>query len=104
YGAGGAGFAAVTPATGARAGVFAPPAPAEGRGGGASLGAAATAIPGVVFEGASDGMLYALSSTDGSKLWEYATAKDFETINRVQPAHGGAIATSGAVVVDGMVY
>ena len=24
--------------------------------------------------------------------------------SRVQPAHGGAISTSGAVVVDGMVY
>ena len=38
------------------------------------------------------------------RFWEYPTAKEFETINRVQPAHGGAISTSGAVVVDGMVY
>jgi polyvinyl alcohol dehydrogenase (cytochrome) len=104
YGIGGAGLAAVTPDTGERAWLFAPPAPADGRGRGASLGAAATAIPGVVFEGASDGTLYALSASDGSKLWEYPTAKEFETINRVQPAHGGAIATSGAIVVDGMVY
>ena len=28
-------------------------------------------------------MLYAVSSADGAKLWEYATAKEFETINRV---------------------
>jgi len=107
YGIGGAGLAAVQPATGERAWLFTPPQPANagaGRGRGASLGAAATVIPGVVFEGASDGTLYALSAADGMKLWEYATAKDFETINRVQPAHGGAIATSGAVVVDGMVY
>jgi len=107
YGIGGAGLAAVQPATGERAWLFTPPqpaAPANGRGRGPSLGAAATVIPGVVFEGASDGMLYALSSSDGKKLWEYQTAKEFETINRVQPAHGGAIATSGAVVVDGMVY
>ncbi len=107
YGIGGAGLAAVNPANGERAWLFTPPqaeAAAGGRGRGPSLGAAATTIPGVVFEGASDGMLYALSASDGQKLWEYPTAKEFETINRVQPAHGGAIATSGAVVVDGMVY
>ncbi len=107
YGIGGAGLAAVNPATGERAWLFTPPqaeAAAGGRGRGPSLGAAATTMPGVVFEGASDGMLYALSASDGQKLWEYPTAKEFETINRVQPAHGGAIATSGAVVVDGMVY
>jgi polyvinyl alcohol dehydrogenase (cytochrome) len=107
YGIGGAGLAAMNPATGERAWLFAPPqteTPAAGRGRGVSLGAAATTIPGVVFEGASDGMLYAISAADGSKLWEYPTGKEFETINRVQPAHGGAIATSGAVVVDGMVY
>ncbi|HUK34058.1 MAG TPA: PQQ-binding-like beta-propeller repeat protein [Vicinamibacterales bacterium] len=104
YGIGGAGLAAVKPESGERAWLFTPPPPADGRGRGASLGAAATTIPGVVFEGASDGTLYALSTADGSKLWEYPTAKEFETINRVQPAHGGAIATSGAIVVDGMVY
>lgn len=109
YGTGSGGVVAIQPATGARAWQFTLPPPAapaagRGRGRGPSLGAAATVIPGVVFEGASDGMLYALSAADGAKLWEYATAKDFETINRVQPARGGAIATSGAVVVDGMVY
>src|SRR4051812_34175613 len=64
YGIGGSGLAAVNPATGERAWLFSP-APADaagGRGRGPSLGAAATAIPGVVFEGASDGMLYALSA------------------------------------------
>jgi polyvinyl alcohol dehydrogenase (cytochrome) len=111
YGIGGAGLAAVQPATGERAWLFTPPAPAGatsspggGRGRGASLGAAATTIPGVVFEGASDGTLYALSAADGAKLWEYPTAREFETINRIAPAHGGAISTSGAVVVDGMVF
>ena len=108
YGIGAGGFAAMNPSNGERAWLFTLPKPADtggrGRGRGPSLGAAATAIPGVVFEGASDGMLYALSAADGGKIWEYPTAKEFETINRVQPAHGGAIATSGAVVVDGMVY
>ena len=104
YGIGGAGLTAVQQGTGERVWLFTPPQPAgAGRGRGPSLGAAATAIPGVVFQGSSDGKLYAVSATDGKQLWEYETAKDFETINRV-PAHGGAISTSGAVIVNGMVY
>ena len=70
---------------------------------GAALGAAPTAIPGVVFQGAGDGRLFAVSATDGKQLWEFNTAQDFDTANKV-PARGGAIATAGAVVVDGMVY
>jgi polyvinyl alcohol dehydrogenase (cytochrome) len=57
----------------------------------------------VVFQGAGDGRLFAVSSADGKQLWEFNTAQEFDTVNKV-PAHGGAIATSGAVVVDGMVY
>src|SRR5207253_11231513 len=101
YGMAGAGLAAVRQSTGERVWLFTPPAPAGGRG--AALGAAPTAIPGVVFEGASDGKLYALSTTDGSVLWQFDTSQTFETVNKV-PAHGGAIATSGAVVVNGMVF
>src|SRR5215467_11079283 len=102
YGAGGAGLIALQPATGERVWAFTPPAPATG-GRGASLGAAPTVIPGVVFEGASDGKLYAVSSADGKQLWEFNTAQPFDTVNKVT-AHGGAISTSGAVVVGGMVY
>src|SRR5215813_3666905 len=102
YGAGGAGLVALRPDTGERVWAFTPPAPATG-GRGASLGAAPTVIPGVVFEGASDGKLYAVAAADGKLLWEFNTAQPFETVNKVQ-AHGGAISTSGAVVVGGMVY
>ena len=102
YGSGGAGLVALRPGTGERAWAFTPPAPATG-GRGAALGAAPTVIPGVVFEGASDGKLYAVTATDGKLLWEFNTAQPFETVNKVQ-AHGGAISTSGAVVVGGMVY
>jgi polyvinyl alcohol dehydrogenase (cytochrome) len=69
----------------------------------AALGAAPTAIPGVVFQGSGDGRLFAVSSTDGKQLWEFNTAQDIATANKV-PARGGAIATAGAVIVDGMVY
>lgn len=65
--------------------------------------AAATAIPGVVFSGATDGMMRAYSATDGKVLWEFATAREFETVNGVK-ARGGSINGPGATVVGGMVY
>jgi polyvinyl alcohol dehydrogenase (cytochrome) len=102
YGVAGAGLAAVRQATGEKVWTFLPPPPAGG-GRGAQLGAAPTAIPGVVFEGASDGKLYALSSAEGKVLWEFNTAQEFQTVNKI-PAHGGAISVSGAVVVGRMVF
>lgn len=65
--------------------------------------AAATAIPGVVFLAGSDGKLHALSTTDGHVLWEYDTAKPFETVNKV-PAKGGAIASIGPSIAGGMLF
>jgi polyvinyl alcohol dehydrogenase (cytochrome) len=56
-----------------------------------------------IFREAGDGRLFAVSATDGSQLWEFNTVQDVGTANNV-PARGGAIATAGAVVVDGMVY
>ena len=67
------------------------------------MGAAPTAVPGVVFEGTGDGRLFAVSAGDGKQLWEFNTAQPFETVNKVA-ARGGQIAVSGAVIVDGMVY
>ena len=100
YGTGAGGLAAVQAATGMNAWVFSAPGLAGGR---AGLGAAPTAIPGVVFEGAADGQLFAVGAADGKQLWQFNTAQDLETVNKVK-ARGGAISTSGAVVVDGMVY
>ena len=101
YGMGAAGLSAVQSPDGKTAWVFT--APGAGGRGVAALGAAPTAIPGVVFQGAGDGRLFAVSATDGKQLWEFNTAQDFDTANKV-PGRGGAIATAGAVVVDGMVY
>jgi polyvinyl alcohol dehydrogenase (cytochrome) len=70
---------------------------------GNDLGAAPTSIPGVVFQGSSTGRLYAVSTADGKQLWEFNTAQDFTTVNRV-PAHGGAISTTGATIADGRVF
>ena len=100
YGMGAPGLGALSPTDGKVAWVFTAPG-ASGRGS-AALGAAPTTIPGVVFQGAGDGQLFAVS-TEGKELWKFNTAQTFETVNKVQ-AKGGAIATSGAVVVDGMVY
>lgn len=68
-----------------------------------ALLAAVTAIPGVVFSGAWDGLFRAYSSDDGSVLWEFDTNGAYETVNGVR-ARGGSINGPGPVVVDGMVY
>jgi polyvinyl alcohol dehydrogenase (cytochrome) len=96
YGAGGAGLVALRLGTGEKVWAFTPP-------GGGSLGAAPTAIPGVVFEGASNGRLFAVSAANGAAIWDFNTAQEFMTMNKV-PAHGGAISVSGAVVSGGMVF
>lgn len=101
YGMGAAGMSATAVADGKTAFVFTAPG-ASGRGT-ASLGAAPTTIPGVVFQGSGDGRLFAISAADGKQIWEFNTARDFDTVNKV-PARGGAIATSGASVVNGMVF
>jgi polyvinyl alcohol dehydrogenase (cytochrome) len=96
YGAGrGAGTVAFRLATGERMWTFNPT--------GASLGAAPTVIPGVVFQGSGDGRLFAISAADGKQIWEFNTAQEFSTVNKVS-AHGGAIAVSGAVVTNGMLF
>jgi polyvinyl alcohol dehydrogenase (cytochrome) len=68
-----------------------------------SNSAAATGMPGVVFVAGSDGKLRGLSTADGHTIWEYDTAKLFETVNKV-PAHGGAIASIGPSIANGMLF
>jgi polyvinyl alcohol dehydrogenase (cytochrome) len=65
--------------------------------------AAVTALPGVLFAGGTDGMLFAISTRDGSPLWSFNTAQSFDTVNKV-PAKGGSISAPGATVADGMVF
>ena len=48
-------------------------------------------------------MFYALSTANGAKLWEFDTARDFETNNRV-PAHGGTMGSAGSTIAGGMVF
>jgi polyvinyl alcohol dehydrogenase (cytochrome) len=65
--------------------------------------AATSAIPGVVFTGSSDGNLRALSTTDGQVVWQFNTARDFETVNGVT-AKGGNMGQAGATIAGGMVF
>jgi polyvinyl alcohol dehydrogenase (cytochrome) len=66
-------------------------------------GAPVTVIPGVVFFGSSAGIIYAYSTTDGQALWQFDTAREFETVNGVQ-AKGGNINAAGPVVAGGMLF
>jgi polyvinyl alcohol dehydrogenase (cytochrome) len=64
---------------------------------------AITEIPGVVFATSMDGHVRAHSAEDGRLLWDFDTAREFDTVNHV-PAHGGSIDGPGAVVAGGMVF
>jgi polyvinyl alcohol dehydrogenase (cytochrome) len=100
YGLGSGGMSALKMATGKQ--VWFQAINAAGTRG--SNNAAATIIPGVVFVAGTDGKLHALSTTDGAILWEYATNKNFDTVNKVADAHGGSISSVGPVIAGGMMY
>jgi len=59
-----------------------------------------TAIPGAVFQPSYDGWLRAYGARDGKLLWEFNTAREFDTVSG-EKGHGGSIESAGAIVVDG---
>jgi polyvinyl alcohol dehydrogenase (cytochrome) len=65
--------------------------------------AAVTLIPGVVFSGSIDGHLRAYSTRDGHILWDFNTAQEYETVNKIK-AKGGSIDGPGPTVAGGMLY
>jgi polyvinyl alcohol dehydrogenase (cytochrome) len=65
--------------------------------------AATTAIPGAVFTGSMDGIIRAISAQDGSVLWEFNTAREFETVNQTK-GHGGSVEGPGPVVAGDSLY
>ncbi len=99
YGLHAGGMVAVDLASG-KVAWYTPFAPIPGR---VSSSAATSAIPGVAFVGDSNGVIHALSTTDGHELWSYATNHTYDTVNKV-PAHGGAIDGAGPAICDGMVF
>jgi polyvinyl alcohol dehydrogenase (cytochrome) len=90
------GVAAVQLATGERA-WFQPLTPGTWNAG------ATTAIPGVTFATGADGRIYALSTKDGSILWQYETNRRFETVNKVE-AKGGSLRAPGVTIAGGMLF
>lgn len=100
YGLGSGGMVAIEMGTGQRA-WFQPINPPGARGG---HNAVSTVLPGVVFVAGANGTLYALSTTGGEILWQFDTTKDFDTVNKVEGANGGAISSVGPVLAGGMMY
>ncbi len=64
---------------------------------------AVTVMPGSAFSGSMDGHLRAYSTIDGKILWDFDTAKDFQTKNGIK-ASGGPLDHGGATIVTGTVY
>jgi polyvinyl alcohol dehydrogenase (cytochrome) len=87
--------------------VWAAPAPretCEGRTGCfVANSAAPSAIPGVVFAGGLDGHIRAHSSADGSVLWDFDTATEFQAVGGLKGV-GGAIDGPGPVIAGGMLF
>lgn len=63
-------------------------------------GGAITATPELVLAGSDDGHVRAFDAASGKVLWDFDTARSFETVNGIA-AHGGAISGGVAPVVDG---
>jgi polyvinyl alcohol dehydrogenase (cytochrome) len=66
------------------------------------ISAAATATPGAVFAGGSDGWLRAYDAVSGRVLWAFDTAREFSSLSG-EKARGGSIGSAGPVVFDGAV-
>jgi polyvinyl alcohol dehydrogenase (cytochrome) len=65
--------------------------------------AAISSIPGVVFSGSVDGHFRAYLAKTGEIVWDFYTARDYETVNGV-PGKGGSLDSAGPVIVNGMVF
>jgi len=65
--------------------------------------AAITSMPGVVFSGSVDGHIRAYSASTGAIVWDYNTAREYETVNGVK-ATGGSMDGGGPVAAGGMLF
>jgi polyvinyl alcohol dehydrogenase (cytochrome) len=64
---------------------------------------AISAIPGAVFSGSIDGHLRAYAASDGKIIWDFDTARPFDTVNHIE-AHGGSLDVGGPVIAGGMMF
>ncbi len=102
FGLGTGGIGAIALSNGERK-WFTPFVPAEGRTQHPGQEGPLTAIPGVIFSGGWDGVLRALSASDGKVVWQFDTLRDFQTVNGVA-AKGGSMGAAGPVVAGGMLF
>jgi polyvinyl alcohol dehydrogenase (cytochrome) len=65
--------------------------------------AAGSAIAGVFFSGGWNGILRALSTSDGKVIWQYDTVRKFETVNGVAGT-GGSMGAPGPTIAGGMLF
>lgn len=68
------------------------------------LSAAATSIPGAVFSGSMDGHLRAYDDADGKVIWDYDTAREYQTLSGESGFGGSLGGAAGPVFKDGMMY
>jgi polyvinyl alcohol dehydrogenase (cytochrome) len=66
------------------------------------LSASITVIPGVVFAGGFDGHLRAYDRPTGAIIWDFNTARAFETLSG-DVARGGSIESDGPIIANGHV-
>ena len=71
--------------------------------GGTGLSGAATVVDGAVVVGSLDGFLRAFDAATGKLLFQYDTARDYDTANGV-PGKGGAIDNASIVAANGYVF
>jgi len=65
--------------------------------------APATLLDSAVLSGAMDGTLRAYDAATGEVIWEFATNREFETVNGVK-AKGGSLNGAGATAAGGMLF
>ena len=97
----GGGLAALDPSDGTLIWRADPPACGDRPNCSPAQSAALTAITGLVFSGSLDGHLRAYTATDGRIVWDFDTAREFETVNGVK-ARGGAIDGPGVLIANGV--
>ncbi|MGD2132099.1 MAG: PQQ-binding-like beta-propeller repeat protein [Maricaulaceae bacterium] len=68
-----------------------------------SMSGAPMVIDGAVAQGATDGMFRVFNTETGEMLFEYDTARPFETVNGVE-GHGGGIDNASIIAANGRVF
>ena len=68
-----------------------------------AFSAAASSTPDLALASALNGRTMAFDLSDGSVVWQSNTVQQYDTVNGVE-AHGGAIDSAGAQVVDDMLF